>query len=175
MFLRCTSDQGSLVGIRTGNEGIIVDAHMPECDHVTPGEIQQSLSVYFRGITVRGLILSGFDADHAHSGGVEWLLSQFVPDWIMYPKYFKDTDNATCVFRSIDKHEKRRASTTRPLIRHSVRLDKLDSREIKGLGRTFMIELFSPHIEDMDSSQQLQHCCKNHWKGFKRFPLPGDR
>ena len=69
------SDQGSLVGIRTGNEGIIVDAHMPECDHVTPGEIQQSLSIYFKGVAVRGLILTGFDADHAHSVGAEWLLS----------------------------------------------------------------------------------------------------
>src|SRR6187431_1448026 len=51
-------DQGSIVGIRTGNEGIIIDAHMPKCGYVTPGEIQQSLSIYFRGITIRGLVLT---------------------------------------------------------------------------------------------------------------------
>ena len=136
--------QGALVGIRIGNEGIIVDAHLPENAHVTPEEIQQSLSLYFRNVTVRGLILSGFDADHAHAGGVEWILSQFTPDWIMYPKYFKDTDNAHEVFRSIVTHEKRRALSSRPLTRHSIRLDKLDSREIAAFGRDFSIEVFSP-------------------------------
>jgi beta-lactamase superfamily II metal-dependent hydrolase len=163
------SDQGSLVGIRTGNEGIIVDAHMPECDHVTPGEIQQSLSVYFKGVTIRGLILTGFDADHAHTIGVEWLLWQFVPDWIMYPKCFKNTDNATSVFRSIDNHEKRRVSTNRPLIRHSVRLDMMDSREIKGLGQHFTLELFSPHIEDMDSSNNCSIVAKITGTGSRGF------
>jgi beta-lactamase superfamily II metal-dependent hydrolase len=169
-------DQGSLVGIRIGNEGIIVDAHMPQCDHVTPEEIQQTLSVYFRGIAVRGLILSGFDADHAHADGVEWILSQFTPDWIMYPKYFKDTECASDVFRSIDKHEKRRASTPRPLTRHSVRLDKLDSREIRGLGRSFTLELFSPHLEDMDSSNNCSIVAKitgMDSDGF-RYLLTGD-
>lgn len=144
--------QGSLVGMRVGNEGIIVDAHMPEGDDVTPEEIQQSLTVYFRGTTVRGLILTGFDRDHAHPDGVEWILSHFTPDWVMYPKYFKETDSAGDVFASIQKHEKRRSGTVRPLGRHSVRLDRLDSREIMGLARKFSVELFSPHIEDMDSS-----------------------
>ena len=151
---------GSLVGIRTGNEGVIVDAHMPENDHVTPEEIKQTLSIYFRDVAVRGLNLAGFDGDHAHAGGVEWILSQFSPDWIMYPKYFKDTDCAGDVFRSIEKHEKRRASTVRPLTRHSIRLDKLNSREIKGLGHDFTIELFSPHFEDMDLSNNCSIVAK---------------
>jgi beta-lactamase superfamily II metal-dependent hydrolase len=169
-------DQGSLVGIRTGNEGIIVDAHMPQCDHVTPEEIKQSLSVYFRGIAVRGLILTGFDADHAHAEGVEWILSQFTPDWIMYPKYFKDTDCASDVFRSIEKHEKHRILTTRPLTRHSVRLDKLDSRQLTVLGSNFTIELFSPHLEDMDSSNNCSIVAKitgTDSSGF-RYLVTGD-
>lgn len=144
--------QGELVGIRVGNEGIIVDAHMPESDDVTPEEIQRTLTVYFRGTVLRGLILTGFDQDHAHPAGVDWILSQFTPDWVMYPKYFKDTGCARDVFSSIQKHEKRRSGTVRPLERRSVRLDRLDSRELMGLGRNFSIELFSPHIEDMDSS-----------------------
>ncbi|MGO9685898.1 MAG: ComEC/Rec2 family competence protein [Steroidobacteraceae bacterium] len=152
--------QGSLVGIRMGNEGVIVDAHMPENEHVTPEEIKQTLSIYFRGVAVRGLILTGFDGDHAHAGGVEWILSKFSPDWIMYPKYFKDTDCAGDVFGSIETLEKRRASTARPLTRYSIRLDKLDSREIEGLGRDFKIELFSPHFEDMDSSNNCSIVAK---------------
>jgi beta-lactamase superfamily II metal-dependent hydrolase len=151
--------QGALAAVRVGNEGVIIDAHMPECDHVTADEIKQTLSVYFRGIAVRGLILTGFDADHAHSGGVEWILSQFAPDWIMYPKYYKDTDCARDVFTAINKHERRRA-TTRPLARHSIRLDRMDGREILGLGRNFTVELFSPHLEDMDSSNNCSIVAK---------------
>ena len=152
--------QGSLVGVRIGNEGIIVDAHMPECDEVTPEEIQQTLSVYFRDVAVRGLILTGFDADHAHSDGVEWILSCFTPDWVMYPKYFKDTDCAGHVFDSIKRHEKRRATTSCPLARHSIRLDRLDGREIPSLGRNFTIDVFSPHLEDMDSSNNCSIVAK---------------
>jgi beta-lactamase superfamily II metal-dependent hydrolase len=153
-------DQGSLVGIRAGNEGIIIDAHMPDCENVNPKEIKQTLATYFRGVAVRGLILTGFDADHAHADGVEWILSEFSPDWIMYPKYFKDTDCATDVFNSKRKHERRRAGTNRPLISHSIRLDRLDSREIKNLARNFQIELFSPHPEDMDSSNNCSIVAK---------------
>lgn len=144
--------QGSLVGVRAGDEGIIVDAHMPLCEDVSPEEIQQSLDVYFRKTTVRGLLLTGFDSDHAHAAGIDWLLERFQPDWIMYPKYFKETDCTTEVFKHIDRHEKLRSSSARPLTRHSVRLDRLDSREITGLGENFSLQLFSPHMEDMDSS-----------------------
>jgi beta-lactamase superfamily II metal-dependent hydrolase len=153
-------DQGALAGLRVGNEGVIVDAHMPECENVNPEEIQQSLSTYFKGVRVRGLILTGFDSDHAHDLGVDWILSTFQPTWIMYPKYYKDTDTATAVFNAINKHERRRASTSRPLIRHSVRLDKMASRVIGGLGNNFSVELFSPHFEDMDSSNNCSIVAK---------------
>lgn len=153
-------DQGALAGIRIGGEGIVVDAHMPQCENVGPEEIQQTLSAYFRGINVRALILTGFDSDHAHDLGVEWILSTLQPDWIIYPKYYKPTDCATAVFNSINKHERRRASTAKPLIRHSVRLDKMESRIISGLGSNFTVELFSPHFEDMDSSNNCSIVAK---------------
>lgn len=163
-------DQGALAGIRVGGEGIIVDAHMPECENVNPEEIQQTLSAYFAGIDVRGLILTGFDSDHAHDLGVEWILSSFQPAWIMYPKYYKDTNCARAVFNSINKHERRRATTSRPLIRHSVRLDKMSSRIIPDLGKGFSIELFSPHFEDMDTSNNCSIVAKivgNDTQGFQ--------
>ena len=153
-------DQGALSGVRIGGEGIIVDAHMPESENVNPKEIQQSLDLYFRGIDIKGLILTGFDSDHAHDLGVEWILSRFQPAWIMYPKYYKPTDCATAVFNSINKHERRRATTTRPLVRHSIRIDKMESRLVAGLGNGFAIELFSPHLEDMDSSNNCSIVAK---------------
>ena len=99
-----------------------------------------------------GLILTGFDSDHCHPGGVELVLSKFEPDWVMYPKYFKDTDCATEVFGIIDKHKRRRESTSHPLGKISVRLDKINSRTLSGLSAQFTYELFSPHIDDMDNS-----------------------
>lgn len=153
-------DQGALAGIRIGGEGVIVDAHMPECESVNPKEIQQSLSAYFKGVAVKGLILTGFDSDHAHDLGAEWILSTFQPAWIMYPKYYKPTDCATAVFNSIIKHEHRRAATARPLIRHSIRIDRMASRFVAGLGNNFTVELFSPHFEDMDSSNNCSIVAK---------------
>lgn len=152
--------QGALSGVRIGNEGLIVDAHMPENEHVSVAEVQQSLTVYFRGVSVSGLILTGFDSDHAHAEGVDWILSEFEPEWIMYPKYFKDTDCARDVFVSIRKHERRREGTSRPLAIHSVRLERLTSRRIPNLGRNFSLELFSPHIEDMESSNNCSIVAK---------------
>jgi beta-lactamase superfamily II metal-dependent hydrolase len=70
----------------------------------------------------------------------------------MYPTYYKDTECAAEVFRIIDKHVARRARTSSPLTRHSVRVDKLISRALPGLSDAFFFELFSPHIEDMDHS-----------------------
>lgn len=168
--------QGALTGIRVGNEGIIIDAHMPDTDHVKSEEIQQCVSIYFRDVAVRGLILTGFDADHAHVGGVEWLLSKYMPDWIMYPKYFKDTEAADSVFASITRHERRRARSNRPLTRYSIRLDRLDHRELRGIGNNFTIELFSPHFEDMDSSNNCSIVAKitgTDQTGF-RYLVTGD-
>lgn len=159
-ILTLYAGQGGLAAIRAGDEGIIVDAHMPDTEHVTPEEIQQTLEIYFQGLTVRGLILTGFDADHAHPRGVEWILSEFGPDWVMYPKCYKESDTTSAVFASINKHERSRAKTSRPLIRHSVRLDKLGSRVLNNLGDNFELELFSPHIEDMDSSNNCSIVAK---------------
>lgn len=168
--------QGALTGVRIGNEGIIVDAHMPDCEDVNCDEIRQTLEVYFRNSVVRGLVLTGLDADHAHAGGVEWLMARFAPDWVMYPKYFKDTDCARDVFNSINKVERRRASTARPLTRHSIRIDRLEDRVIAGLGQNFSLEVFSPHPEDMDNSNNSSIVAKltgTDVTGF-RYLITGD-
>jgi beta-lactamase superfamily II metal-dependent hydrolase len=144
--------QGSLAAVRSGDEAIIVDAHMPNCDDVTPEQITQTLTDYLAKSKVRGLILTGLDDDHACPAGVEEILTRFEPDWIMYPTYYKDTDTATEVFKIVSRHENRRKNTSHPLIRKSVRVDNVDSRFFNDLGTRFSGELFSPHLEDMDCS-----------------------
>jgi beta-lactamase superfamily II metal-dependent hydrolase len=145
--------QGSLAAVRAGNEVIIIDAHMPDVeDHISPAEIEASLDVFIGDRVVRGLIITGLDCDHACPYGVESILTRYEPDWVMYPKYYKDTDAACDVFATIASELKRRENTQRPLLRHSVRVDKLDSRILNGLATYFSFELFSPHMDDMDSS-----------------------
>lgn len=144
--------QGALAAVRAGSEAVIVDAHMPESGDVTQDQIQQSLDSYVSKKKVVGLILTGLDKDHACPAGVEYILSNYQPDWVMYPKYYKDTDTASEVFDIIAKHEKRRETTSHPLARKSVRVDREDSRLLTGLAKHLSFELFSPHMEDMDSS-----------------------
>ena len=144
--------QGALAAVRAGNEAVIVDAHMPECDDITPPQIERSLDCYLAKSNVRGLILTGLDRDHACPSGVESILTKYEPNWIMYPKCYKDTDAAGEVFDIITRHEKRREKTSRPLSRESVRVDRVESRPLTGLANYFTFELFSPHMADMDNS-----------------------
>jgi beta-lactamase superfamily II metal-dependent hydrolase len=76
----------------------------------------------------------------------------YEPDWIMYPTYYKDTDVASEVFSIVARHVRRRESTSRPLARKSVRTDRVESRHLSGLANFFSFELFSPHMDDMDCS-----------------------
>ncbi|HTV75057.1 MAG TPA: hypothetical protein VME66_15290 [Candidatus Acidoferrales bacterium] len=144
--------QGDLAAVRSGGEAIIVDAHMPECDDVTPQQIEQALAVYLQGMRVRGMILTGLDRDHACPAGVASVLASYTPDWVMYPKYYKDTDAASEVFDTIARHVSRRANSNRPLARVSVSVDRMHKASLVGLAPTFDFQLFSPHTEDMDCS-----------------------
>lgn len=145
--------QGSLAAVRAGNEVIIVDAHMPDIEnHITVAEIEASLNSFIGNRTVRGLILTGLDRDHACPTGVESILTDYEPDWVMYPKYYKDTEAATDVFATIAREVSRREKSSRPLVRHSVHVSKAESRMLTGLASSFSFELFSPYMDDMDNS-----------------------
>jgi len=87
----------------------------------------------------------------------------------MYPKYYKDTREAKNVFALIDEEEKARAGTSAPLRRHSVRLDQLSQRHLFGLSDNFDFELFSPHIEDMDCSNNCSIVVKVTGRGARGF------
>lgn len=144
--------QGALAAVRSGKEAIVIDSHMPNCDDVIQQQIEHTLNHYLSKSIVRGLVLTGLDKDHTCPAGVESILTHHRPGWIMYPTCYKHTSAATEVFDIIEKHEKRRKNTSHPLVRHSVRVDNVDSRNLRGLATHFTFELFSPHMDDMDSS-----------------------
>ncbi|MXX62702.1 MAG: MBL fold metallo-hydrolase [Holophagales bacterium] len=141
--------QGNLAVVRHGNEAIVVDTRWL-ADRAD--EIESKVQNFLHQRDLVGVVLTGLDDDHADPVGLDWLLEEFQPAWIMYPKYYKSTENARAVFGVIRKHEVRRRGAWRPLARIAVRLDQLESRHLGDLADEFELELFSPHVEDMDDS-----------------------
>lgn len=141
--------QGDCAVVRHGTQAIAVDTRWPADQS---DDIEARVNRFLQRRDLEGIVLTGLDDDHADPVGLAWLLESHEPSWVMYPKYYKDTDNAQQVFNVIRKHERRRKGTSRPLERISVRLDRLESRYLDDLTEEFQIELFSPHIEDMDNS-----------------------
>ena len=148
-ILTLYAGQGNFAVVRHGTQAIVVDTHLP-ADHAD--DITSKVGRFLGGRQLIGVVLTGFDDDHADPNGLDWLLEDYAPAWAMYPKYYQDTKNARKVFNVIRKHERRRENTRNPLRRVSVRLDRLDSRYLDDLSDEFDLELFSPHIEDMDNS-----------------------
>ena len=141
--------QGNFAVVRHGTQAIAVDTRwLAE----RSDDIESKVGRFLQRRDLVGVVLTGFDDDHADPVGLDWLLENYTPHWVMYPKYYKDTENAKLVFNAIRKHEQRRKSTANPLGRVSVRLDRLESRYLDDLAEEFELELFSPHVEDMDNS-----------------------
>ena len=141
--------QGDFAVVRHGTQAIAVDTRwlVERSD-----DIESKVGRFLQRRDLAGIVLTGLDNDHADPVGLDWLLAKYTPGWVMYPKYYKDTENAKHVFNVIRKHERRRKGTAKPLERVSVRLDRLESRYLDDLTEEFQLELFSPHIEDMDNS-----------------------
>ena len=89
--------QEYLAAVRAGNEAVIVDSHMPECDDVTSEQIEKSLDHYLAKTNVCGLILTGLDRDHACPAGVESILTRYQPRWVCTRSISRiPTRQATC-------------------------------------------------------------------------------
>ena len=161
--------QGALTIVRHGGEAIVVDSRIPPSDDKTVAFMKELLAVALRDHYVKGFILTGFDDDHSDVVGTSIVLRKYRPDWVMYPKYFKESTEAKLVFGVIDQEEKLRRDSTKPLKRISVRLDRLAQRTLSGLSENFDFELFSPHLEDMDCSNNCSIVLKLTGRGPRGF------
>ncbi len=158
--------QGSLVIVRHNKEAIIADSRIPPSGDTTVAYAKGVLAKFLANHYVKGLILTGFDADHSDATGVGLILPKYRPDWIMYPTCFKDTEEAADVFEIIEREERARTGTLKPLKKVSV---SLDSRDLSGLSDNFEFELFSPHKEDMDNSNNSSIVLRMKGKGLGSF------
>ena len=144
--------QGAMAIVRHQGEAIIVDGRVPSSGDDTVAYVKEIMVLALKNHRVRGFILTGFDDDHSEIVGASLVLRKYRPDWIMYPKYYKDTAEARRVFALINGEVEARRNTSSSLRKESVRLDQLASRRLTGLSDKFDFELFSPHIADMDCS-----------------------
>src|ERR1700730_13798632 len=161
--------QGSLSIVRHNGEAIIIDCRIPASDDQTVAFVKEMLAVSLKDHFVKGFILTGFDDDHCDVVGTAIVLQKYRPDWVLYPTYYKDTDEARAVFKLIRQQEALRENSMTPLTTVSVRLDKLTSRNLPGLSTNFSFELFSPHLEDMDCSNNCSIVLKLTGLGNRGF------
>jgi len=144
--------QGALSIVRHNKEAIIIDSRIPPSGDDTVAYVKRMLAISLRDHNVKGLILTGFDNDHTDVVGTAIVLQKYRPDWVMHPQCYKDTEEARLVSWLITEQENARQNSADPLRRIPVRLDVLGNRKLPGLSRNFEFELFSPHIDDMSSS-----------------------
>jgi beta-lactamase superfamily II metal-dependent hydrolase len=161
--------QGALAIVRHQGEAIIVDVRVPPSDDSTVAYVKQVMALALKEHCVRGLMLTGFDNDHTEIVGASLILRKYRPDWVMYPTYYKDSEEAKRVFSLIEAEVDARRNTNNPLKRVSVRVDQVANRFLSGLSDKFDFELFSPHIEDMDCSNNCSIVLKLTGLGHRGF------
>lgn len=147
--------QGQFVVITGKTQAFIVDTFValnPTNDIIN---IKGALSKILEGKELGGLIVTGFDADHFNEIGIRIVLNKYRPNWIMYPKYFKETETANTCFNIIKGFESRKVFK-----RVSVLLSKNNMRFYNELSSEFNFEIFSPHEADMNSSNNCSLVCK---------------
>ena len=161
--------QGAMAIVRHQGEAIIVDSRVPPSGDDTVAHVGSLLTKALKDHFLKGLIFTGFDKDHTEVVGATMILRKYRPDWIMYPKVYKDSEEASKVFSLIDKEEEQRRNTANPLKRVSVRVDQVASRNLTGLSDKFDFELFSPHVEDKDNSNNSSIVIKITGRGQRGF------
>lgn len=162
--------QGQLVVVTGDTQAIIIDTYIPLDPTNDIVHVKSALAKILQSKELVGLIVTGFDSDHFNEVGMKVVLNKYRPNWIMYPKYFKDTKTADSCFEVIKSFE-----TEKKFMRCSVNLEKNGTRLYKSLATEFSIEVFSPHSEDMNSSNNCSLVCKiKEISTGKSYLLTGD-
>jgi len=147
--------QGQFVAITGPTEAIIIDTLIPLNPNVPIINVKAALTDILKGKNFIGLVITGFDSDHLNEIGVRLVMNKYRPDWIMYPKYYKDTNSATAAFAAINEFDKQNS-----IKRFSMHLGDNNLRFFERLSNDFTFELFSPHKDDMNSSNNCSIVCK---------------
>lgn len=162
--------QGQFVVVVGGKEAVIVDTFIPLNPVPAIVNVKGALAEILVGKELIGLMITGFDADHFNEVGMRVVLNKYRPNWIMYPKYFKETKTADACFAVISEFESQKRIT-----RQSISLNDNGTRFYTKLSADFEFEVFSPHAEDMNSSNNCSLVCKITERATKRaYLVTGD-
>lgn len=160
---------GQFVVVCSQKEAFIIDSQIPSNTNANTAIIVRDLPKILNGKNLRGLIITGFDADHFNISGISIVLNRYQPEWIMYPKYYKSTKNADQCFSKIREIQDKRDLKSIPI----------DTKYRQALGRSnlseFKIEIFSPNINKGNSSNNCSIVAKvtEHSSG-KSYLITGD-
>lgn len=147
--------QGQFVVVTGATQAIIIDSSVPLNPTSDIINVKGALATILQGKEFVGLMITGFDSDHFNEVGVKIVLNKYRPNWIMYPKYVKNTGTADACFAAIRAFE-----TQTKFPRYSISLEQNATRFYKKLSTEFQVEVFSPHAEDMNSSNNCSLVCK---------------
>lgn len=147
--------QGQFVVVTGDTQAVIVDTYVPLNPTNDVVHVKAALATILQGKELVGLMVTGFDSDHFNEVGMKIVLNKYRPNWIMYPKYFKETKVADACFCVIKSFESQKAFN-----RHSVSLSQNDTRFYNKLSTDFQFEIFSPHSADMNSSNNCSLVCR---------------
>jgi len=147
--------QGQFVVVTGKNDAFVVDTFVPLSSQQDTVFVKAALPKILAGKRLVGLLVTGFDADHFCEAGMKLVLNKYRPDWLMYPKYFKETTTANSCFAAIKVLEGEKS-----IFRHSVALNDNSKRFYNRLSDEFTFEVFSPHKLDMNSSNNCSIVCR---------------
>jgi beta-lactamase superfamily II metal-dependent hydrolase len=149
--------QGQFVVVRGETEAIIVDTFVPLNPFIEIVHVKAALAEILsrRPRKLAGLMISGFDADHFNEIGLQTVLNKYRPWWILYPRYYKQTANASRCFRHIERFD-----TATSLRRISACVSANEPRFYNNLSEDFSLEIFSPHSDDLTSSNNGSLVCR---------------
>lgn len=147
--------QGQFVVVAGKKEAFIVDTFVPLSSTQETVFVKAALSSILAGRELVGLVVTGFDADHFCEAGMKLVLNKYRPNWLMYPNYRKHTRTADLCFDAIKVLDQQKN-----LDHVSVALGDNSARFYQKLCAEFSFEIFSPHRDDMNSSNNSSIVCK---------------
>lgn len=169
--------QGNLAVLRGDEEAVIIDTHIPSSTDKDAEFVRAALVPVLKDRKVTGLILTGWDCDHADPRGVPIILNAYFPQWVMFPDYEKGTETADGIVRLIRETVERRKGSQHPLRSIPVRVDRESDREPVRDSDDWTFRAFAPHPKNMGSSNNSSLVVKvesKRWLGGFTYLITGD-
>lgn len=134
--------QGSLAIVRHNDDAIIVDSYIPPSADETVAYVKGILAALLKNYFVRGLILTGFDADHSDASGVGLVLKNTDQSGLCILNIIKIRKRQKMFFRLLTSRKRKGFQTDWPLKKFLFVLIKLNPEYLKGYLNSLILSYF---------------------------------